>query len=76
MSVEVDKYEVGGEPIMPVEVDNDVVGGVEAYDGSVVGRLPSVAGNFVEEVEESNTEGDIKKSGELKWVTKEEGGVI
>ena len=59
---------------MAVEVENEGVGGVKGGDGSFSGRLPSVAGQFFEEVEVPNTGGDIEKN----WRTEmgnEEGGV-
>ena len=55
MSVEVDNEGVGKETIIAVELDNEWVGGVKWDDGSVVGRIPSVTGQFVEDVEDTNT---------------------
>ena len=49
-----------------VYVDGDYGGGA--------GQIPSVASQFVKEVEDPSTEGDIKKSRELKWETKRGGG--
>ena len=50
--------------------------GVYGCDGSVSGRMPSVAGQFVKDLVFPNIEGDLKM-GELKWGNKwGEGDII
>ena len=55
-------------------MDNEVVGGVKGCYGSVYGWLPSVYGQFVEEVEGLNIEGNIEKIEGTELEGKEGGG--
>ena len=61
---------------MAVELENEVVVGANGNDGSVSGRMPSVAGQFVKDLVFPNIKGDLKM-GELKWGNKwGEGDII
>ena len=58
---------------MSVDVDNEGVGGVEGDDRSVSKYIPSVASQLVKDVDEPNTEEDIKTIVETK-IGDEKGG--